>query len=77
MIKLSCNMNTLDRSIRIIVGSCLLLIGPFTDFIETDLMSNIILSILGVTAILSGSLAYCFLYDLTGFNTSKDDSRKE
>ena len=63
------NMNTLDRSVRILVGSSLLLIGPLTNVIETDTMSNIILGTLGSIAILSGIFSYCFLYEITGFNT--------
>jgi uncharacterized membrane protein HdeD (DUF308 family) len=75
MIKFNCNMNNFDRSVRIIVGSCLLMLGPLTDFINTDLLSNIILGILGAIAILSGIFAYCFLYDFTGHNTLKKDQR--
>ena len=61
MIKFSRNMNFLDRSIRITVGSALLLIGPLTNTIDTDTISNIILGVLGATAVLSGAFAYCFL----------------
>jgi hypothetical protein len=72
MIKFSRNMSSLDRSIRIIVGSILLLIGPLTNFIDTDMISNIILGVLGAIAVLSGVFAYCFLYDITGFNTRRE-----
>lgn len=71
MIKFSRNMSLLDRSVRITVGTGLLLLGPLTDLVETDTMSNIILGILGSTAVLSGTCAYCFLYDITGFNTRR------
>jgi len=71
MIKFSRNMSHVDRSIRIIVGTSLLLIGPLTNIIDTDTISNIILGILGATAVLSGVFAYCFLYDITGFNTRR------
>ncbi len=71
MIRFSRNMNHVDRSIRIIVGTSLLLIGPLTDIIGTDTISNIILGVLGATAVLSGVFAYCFLYDITGFNTRR------
>ena len=69
MIKFQCNMGTVDRAIRIIVGSTLLILGPLTNIFDTDTMSNIILSVLGATAILSGTFAYCVLYEITGFNT--------
>jgi len=71
MLKLSRNMNIIDRSIRISIGASLLLIGPLTNLVKTDLTSNIILGSLGMTAILSGTFAYCFLYDITGFNTRR------
>lgn len=71
MIKFSRNMSHMDRSIRVIVGTALLLIGPLTNIIDTDMVSNIILAILGATAVLSGTFAYCFLYDITGFNTRR------
>lgn len=73
MIKFSRNMSILDRSVRIIVGSCLLVIGPLTNVIDTDMISNIILGVLGSTAVISGLCAYCFLYDITGFNTCKKE----
>ena len=63
------NMNILDRCVRVLIGVSLLLIGPITNIVETDMMSNIILGILGTTATLSGTFAYCILYEVTGFNT--------
>jgi len=71
MFNFESNMSTLDRLVRITVGSTLLTLGPLTDTLETDLMSNIILGVLGCTAMLSGIFAYCFLYEITGFNTLK------
>jgi len=71
MIKFNRNMSLTDRSIRIIIGSSLLLIGPLTNIIDTDSISNVILGMLGATAVLSGAFAYCFLYDITGFNTRR------
>ena len=64
-------MSHIDRSVRIIIGTLLLLIGPLTNIIDTDMISNIILGVLGATAVLSGVFAYCFLYDITGFNTRR------
>lgn len=71
MKKFSRNMSLVDRSARIIIGTLLLLIGPLTNILDTDTISNIILGILGATAVLSGLFAYCFLYDVTGFNTHR------
>lgn len=71
MFELKRNMGVVDRSARILVGSSLWLVGPATDILQTDLMSNVILGVLGSMAILSAVFAYCFLYDVTGFHTSK------
>lgn len=69
------NMSIVDRLVRVTVGSSLLIIGPLTDLVKTDMMSNIILGVLGTTAVLSGLFAYCILYEVTGFDTlSKKES---
>jgi hypothetical protein len=68
------NMNTLDRTIRATVGSTLLLLGPLTDVVVLDSLSNTILGVLGCMALGSAALSYCFLYELTGFCTLKDAS---
>jgi len=62
-------MSTADRITRVIVGSTLLMLGPLTQIVETDTISNVILGVLGTIAVLSGIFAYCFLYEITGFNT--------
>lgn len=77
MLKFARNMNIIDRSIRISVGIGLFLIGPLTNLIETDLTSDIILGFLGFTAILSGTYAYCFLYDIAGFNTDSKSDKED
>jgi len=77
MINFNRNMSVLDRSIRIVVGTSLLLIGPMTDAVVTDTMSNIILGVLGTTAVLSGTFAYCVLYEVTGFNTLRGKSNSD
>ncbi|MFN2234863.1 MAG: DUF2892 domain-containing protein [Anaerolineales bacterium] len=65
-------MSLADRSIRIMVGITLFLIGPLTNLVETDTISNILLSIVGTIALISGASAYCFLYDITGLNTLRE-----
>ena len=69
MFRFKSNMSTVDRATRIVVGSTLLTLGPLTGILPTDSMSNIILGVLGAIAITSGVFAYCFLYEITGFNT--------
>jgi len=63
------NMGKRDRALRVLVGSALLLIGPFTDLIPTDTFSNIILGCMATMAIISAVLSYCVLYNVTGFDT--------
>ena len=70
MFKLKRNMGTIDRTIRLVVGSGLLIVGPATDFIELATVLEIILGVLGTTAILSAIFSYCFLYEFTGSNTA-------
>jgi hypothetical protein len=72
MFKFRCNMSLADRIIRIIIGISLFLIGPLTNLVETDMTSNILLGIVGTIALISGATAYCFLYDITGFNTLRE-----
>jgi len=74
MLSLNRNMNVIDRSARVIIGISLLLAGPMTNIVETDTLSDIILGILGMTAVLSGTFAYCFLYEVTGFNTLSEQT---
>ena len=71
MLKFKSNMSSVDRITRIVVGSTLLTFGPLTNILETDTLSDIILGVLGTTAVLSGVFAYCFLYEITGFNTCR------
>ena len=42
---------------------------PLTDLVPTDMMSNIILSGMATVALLSAVFSYCFLYEVTGFDT--------
>jgi len=77
MFKFQCNMSKVDRAIRLTVGATLLTLGPLSDILETDTLSNIILGVLGTTAVLSGLFAYCFLYEITGFNTLRPDGETE
>jgi hypothetical protein len=70
MFKLKKNMGTLDRSMRVIAGSTLLIIGPLTDLVPTDTFSNVILTCMGLVALSSALVSYCVLYEFTGFDTS-------
>ena len=69
MFKVKRNMGTMDRVARTLAGSTLLTIGPLTDLVPTDMMSNIILIGMATVALLSAVFSYCFLYEVTGFDT--------
>lgn len=72
MLELKPNMSLTDRIIRSTVGITLLLIGPLTSLVETDMFSNVLLGTVAVLALISAVSAYCFLYDITGFNTVRE-----
>jgi len=65
------NMGGVDRALRVLAGSTLLMLGPLSDeLMVTDMFSNVILSVMGAVALISALFSYCVLYDATGFNTS-------
>ena len=70
MFKLKSNMGKVDRSLRFLAGSSLLIIGPFSDLVSTDMFSNVILSCMAAVALTSAALSYCVLYQVTGFDTT-------
>ena len=70
MFKFKRNMGIIDRSVRVIVGSGLLVVGPATNLVELASALEITLGILGGFAIFSAVFAYCFLYEFTDSNTA-------
>lgn len=70
MLRLKRNMGTADRIARTLIGATLLAIGPLTDLVPTDLMSDIIIAGVACLALASAASSYCFLYEITGFDTS-------
>ena len=69
MLKFERNMGKLDRSIRMIIGTALLLIGPLVNPFELPTILVVAITIPGVMAILSAIFSYCILYEFTGSNT--------
>lgn len=63
------NMGTLDRVARTLVGTMLLIFGPVTGLVSNDTLSNVILGSIATVALLSAAFSYCFLYEITGFDT--------
>jgi hypothetical protein len=71
MFRFKRNMGNLDRAVRTIVGVTLLTLGPITGFVTSDHLSRILMGVVGSLALISAFLAYCVLYDVTGFGTTK------
>lgn len=71
MIKFRRNMGNLDRTIRIIVGVALLVIGPVSNVFGLTPVLVIALGVIGAFAILSAIFAYCVLYEFIDTNTLK------
>lgn len=65
------NMSTADQIFRTTMGVGLIYLGPFSDILTTDLMSGILLAIVGFITIISSAIGYCPLYHVAGFCTYK------
>ena len=64
------NMSTLDRVIRTLIGSTLIIVGPVTGMLTADTLSVVLLGGLGALAIMSAIFSYCFLYEVSGISTN-------
>lgn len=67
------NVGAIDRLIRVVFGLILLAV-PFSNFLGSDwigqLMAGVAI-IIGLTVVVSGLLAKCFIYKALGINTCK------
>ncbi len=67
------NVSVIDRVIRILVGAVLVAI-PFTiptngDWVRQ--LMEVVAGLLGLSLVVSGVLAYCWVYNMLGINTCK------
>ncbi|MFL2771722.1 MAG: DUF2892 domain-containing protein [Rhodospirillaceae bacterium] len=65
------NVGAVDRLIRIVFGLVLLAV-PFSNFLGSDWIGQLLAGvavIIGLSVILSGILARCFIYKALGINT--------
>lgn len=70
------NMSRLDQIVRMTLG-CIFLATGLADVLSADLMSRVLVGIVGALALFSAVTRYCFLYDVAGFATHRatdDDS---
>ena len=75
LIKFKHNMNSLDRTLRAVVGLSLLILGPLTEFLTPDILSIVLMGIAGTIAFTSSLFSYCILYDMTGINTIRNSAK--
>ena len=61
------NESTLDRVIRLIIGSVLVVIGG----LNVSTAIGIILLIVGIIAVFTGITGFCLIYKLFNFSTKK------
>ena len=67
------NVSVIDRVIRILIGAVLVAI-PFTiptngDWVRQ--LMEVVAGLLGLSLVVSGVLAYCWVYNMLGINTCK------
>jgi hypothetical protein len=65
------NVGTVDRMIRIVFGLILLAV-PFSNLLGSDWVGQLLAGvafIVGVTVVISGALARCYIYRALGINT--------
>lgn len=61
-----CNVGTVERSIRVLLGVLLLGIGAFA---ELSPVATGIALVVGTIALVTGTVRFCPLWALLGFNT--------
>jgi len=67
------NLNTLDRSLRFLMGIIFVLISfPFYDLLTSELISYISL-VFGVVNIISSVLSWCVVYSLLGISSKASE----
>lgn len=70
------NVSAIDRIIRVLVGAALVAI-PFT--IPTNgewvlQLMEVVAGLIGLSLVVSGVLAYCWVYNMLGINTCEGSS---
>lgn len=64
------NLSPIDRLIRLVIALIIAIVLLF-DFVRGT--GAIILGIIGILALLTGALNFCFLYGIFGFSTKKEE----
>jgi len=63
------NMGSVDRGIRILVGSLFIYFGFFDHAVVTDRFSGVLIGLVGIIFLTVSMFAYCPAYVLIGLST--------
>ena len=65
------NLNPIDRSIRGVIGICIMAFALFNDDLIGDVFIEILFGIFGLLNLISLFSGWCPVYQLAGINTRK------
>jgi hypothetical protein len=69
--KLIRNMGTLDRIFRTMMGVAFIYFGPVSDLLITDGLSEALLALVGVLALVSALSGYCPVYHMANISSCR------
>jgi len=72
--KVSKNLGTLDRALRIVASSTIIYLGFFDNALIDDSIVGTALGLFGVANLIVALIGYCPLYALINFSTCKNTS---
>jgi len=65
------NMGLYDQIFRTVMGLALIYLGPFSDVLTSDMLSESLLAGVGIMIIISSLIGWCPLYHIAGFNSHR------
>jgi len=65
------NMGLYDQIFRTIMGLGLIYLGPLSDVLTSDTLSESLLAGVGIMIIISSLIGWCPLYHIAGFNSHR------
>lgn len=69
--KLIRNMGTIDRIFRTMMGVAFIYFGPVSDLLITDGLSEALLALVGVLALVSALSGYCPVYHMANISSCR------
>jgi len=67
------NMHQLDRIFRSVMGLALIYLGLDGDALTSDVLSRVLLAMVGVFTLSSAISGYCSIYHFSGISTYKEN----